>query len=73
MTLPTFNRTLHIGKQAFVLQRGVGEQLVKLDILYPCGDMHDLHLSPDGPQDKGWEIEHVEKLVIALLTRKKKS
>ncbi len=62
-----FNRTLTINGVDRPLPLGAEHHLLKADLVYQCGDDHDLHLSPDGPNDKGWTLEAVENLTAILL------
>lgn len=40
-------RYLTVGNTEIEMSDEVAEALLASDTIYPCGDMHDLHLSPD--------------------------
>lgn len=66
-------RKLTIHSMTYELSDEQATALLEKDLIYPCGDTedfaHDLHLTPDGPGNAGWELETVEELIQILLER----
>ena len=57
-------RTIHVGDVEVLIAEAAAEPLLK-DLLYECGDQHDLHLDPE----HDWTLEDVERLMRAIGTR----
>ncbi len=56
-------RTLSVGSKTLILDPDAVEALSKYDIIYPCGDEHDLHLNPE----KKFHLGEVELILGAII------
>jgi len=55
-------RYLSVGETTFEIEEKTAKELIEKDILYLCGEDHDLHLNPEHK----WNLLSVEAVLLAV-------
>lgn len=67
-------RSIQIWDEKFPISETTAAKLLEKQLVDVCGDDstdHDLHIAVDGPDNKGWHVDHVAALSAILLQEPK--